>query len=91
MESLASVKGIIGESAVKHEVNLGVKRLRDLGLEVKFLEHAQKGMGYLADYPESRAQELIQAFKGFFNSYDFVQVSVEMILIGCCLICLRMR
>lgn len=60
--------GIIGESAVKHEVNLGVKRLRDLGLEVKFLEHAQKGMGYLADHPESRAQDLIQSgFQGFFN------------------------
>lgn len=66
--------GIIGESAVKHEVNLGVKRLRDLGLEVKFLEHAQKGMGYLADHPESRAQDLIQAFKD--SSIDMILCAI---------------
>lgn len=66
--------GIIGESAVKHEVNLGVKRLRDLGLEVKFLEHAQKGMGYLSDHPESRAQDLIQAFKD--SSIDMILCAI---------------
>ena len=38
--------GIIGESFVRHEVDLGLKRLKDLGLEVTFLEYAQKGMDY---------------------------------------------
>ena len=55
--------GIIGESFVRHEVELGLKRLKDLGLEVTFLEHAQRGMDYLKDHPESRAQDLIQAFE----------------------------
>lgn len=66
--------GIIGESTVKHEVNLGVKRLRDLGLEVKFLEHAQKGVGCLAAHPESRAQDLIQAFKD--SSIDMILCAI---------------
>ena len=34
--------GIIGENFVRHEVDLGLKRLKDLGLEVTFLEHAQR-------------------------------------------------
>ena len=55
--------GIIGESFVRHEFKLGLKRLKDLGLEVTFLEHAQKGMDYLKDHPKSRAQDLIQAFE----------------------------
>ena len=55
--------GIIGESFGRHEVELGLKRLKDLGLEVTFLEHAQRGMDYLKDHPESRAQDLIQAFE----------------------------
>ena len=55
--------GIIGENFVRHEVDLGLKRLKELGLEVMFLEHAQKGMDYLKDHPESRAQDLIQAFE----------------------------
>ena len=55
--------GIIGENSVRHEVELGLKRLKDLGLEVTFLEHAQRGMDYLKDHPESRAQDLIQAFE----------------------------
>ena len=55
--------GIIGENSVRHEVELGLKRLKDLGLEVTFLEHAQRGMDYLKDHPESREQDLIQAFE----------------------------
>jgi Uncharacterized proteins, homologs of microcin C7 resistance protein MccF len=55
--------GIIGESFVRHEVDLGLKRLKDLGLEVMFSENAQRGMDYLKDHPESRAQDLIQAFE----------------------------
>ena len=55
--------GIIGENFVRHEVDLGLKRLKELGLEVMFLEHAQKGMDYLKDHPKSRAQDLIQAFE----------------------------
>lgn len=49
--------------SLKHEVDLGLKRLKELGLEVMFLEHAQKGMDYLKDHPKSRAQDLIQAFE----------------------------
>jgi len=34
--------GIIGEDFVKHEVDLGVQRLKDLGLNPIFLPHSQK-------------------------------------------------
>ncbi|VUW97454.1 putative murein peptide carboxypeptidase [Streptococcus constellatus] len=66
--------GIIGENFVRHEVDLGLKRLKDLGLEVTFLEHAQKGMDYLEEHPESRAQDLIQAFED--SSIDMILCAI---------------
>lgn len=66
--------GIIGESFVRHEVDLGLKRLQDFGLEVMFLEHAQKGMDYLKEYPESRAQDLVQAFED--SSIDMILCAI---------------
>ena len=37
--------GIIGESFVRHEFKLGLKRLKDLGLEVTFFRACTKGNG----------------------------------------------
>ena len=54
--------GIIGEEFVKHEVDLGVQRLKDLGLEITFLPDAQKGLDYVKEHPEARAQDWIAAF-----------------------------
>lgn len=54
--------GILGESFVKHELDLGVKRLKDFGLEVEFLPNSLKGIDYIKENPEKRASDLLKAF-----------------------------
>ncbi|HIH3960427.1 TPA: S66 family peptidase [Streptococcus pneumoniae] len=54
--------GIIGEDFVKHEVDLGIQRLKDLGLNPIFLPHSLKGLDFIKDHPEARAEDLIHAF-----------------------------
>lgn len=54
--------GTIGEDFVKHELDLGIKRLREYGLNVKFMDHALKGMDYVKENPDKRAEDLMQAF-----------------------------
>ena len=49
--------GILGEDVVRHEVDLGVKRLKDYGIEVEFLPHALKGTDFIKNHPESRAED----------------------------------
>lgn len=55
--------GTIGEDFVKHEVEIGTKRLCDLGLRVTFMPHARKGIEYVKNHPEARAADLLQALK----------------------------
>lgn len=55
-------RGLLGEPFIAHELELGVKRLKDMGLEVRFAEHALCNMEYLEQHPEERAADLIQAF-----------------------------
>lgn len=55
--------GTIGEDFVKHEVEIGVKRLKDFGLNVSFMPHARKGMEYVKNHPAERAADLLQAFR----------------------------
>lgn len=55
--------GTIGEDFVKHEVEIGIKRLTDFGLTVKFMPHALKGMEYVKNHPGERATDLLQALK----------------------------
>ena len=54
--------GILGEAVIKHELDLGLKRLEDMGLEVCLLPHALKGMDYLRNHPDKRAEDLLEAF-----------------------------
>ena len=56
-------RGIIGESFVKHELDIGVSRLEKFGLKVKFMDHALKGLEYINNHPEMRAKDLIQAYQ----------------------------
>ncbi len=56
-------RGIIGEPFVKHETDLGVRRLEEMGLRVKFGAHALKGIDYLNAHPEKRAEDLLEAFR----------------------------
>lgn len=55
--------GTIGEAFAKHEVELGVSRLKDYGLKVKFMNNALKGHAYLKEHPEKRAEDLLHAFR----------------------------
>lgn len=55
--------GIIGEEFIQFEVDIGLRRLRDYGLAVKFMPHALKGLDYIREHPEKRAEDLLQAFR----------------------------
>ena len=55
--------GILGENFVRHEVDLGVKRLEHYGLNVRFMPHALMGLDHVSHHPEDRAADLLQAFR----------------------------
>ena len=55
--------GMLGESYARHELELGLKRLEEYGVKVKFTDHAMAGTAYLAAHPEARAADLLQAFR----------------------------
>lgn len=55
--------GTLGEDFVKHELEIGLKRLKGYGLTVHFMPHALKGMEYIKNHPENRAADLLQAFR----------------------------
>jgi len=55
-------RGIIGEPFVKHEIDIGLKRLEEYGIKVHFSKHALKGLDYIAKHPEDRAKDLLDAF-----------------------------
>ena len=55
--------GTIGKESVSFEVNIGVRRLEAMGLEVRFLPHARMGVAHLREHPEDRASDLLAAFR----------------------------
>ncbi len=55
--------GIIGEESVRFEVEIGLRRLEEMGLKVRFMPHARKGLDYVRDHPEKRAEDLLAAFR----------------------------
>lgn len=55
-------RGLLGEPFIKHELDLGIKRLKEYGLDVVVMPNALKGMEYLQKHPEDRASDLKQAF-----------------------------
>ncbi|MBO5564178.1 MAG: LD-carboxypeptidase [Lachnospiraceae bacterium] len=55
--------GTIGEDFVKHELEIGIKRLEDYGLQVRFMPHALKGIEYVKEHPDKRAADLLEAIK----------------------------
>ena len=54
-------RGILGEDFLHHELDLGLARLKEFGVRVKFLPHALDGLESLAAHPEHRAQDLLDA------------------------------
>ena len=57
------LSGIIGEPFVQFEVEIGLRRLEEYGLNVKFMPHARMGLEYVRDHPEERAEDLLAAFR----------------------------
>ena len=55
--------GVLGEDFVKHELDIGLKRLRGYGLNVRFMPHALAGMDWVKAHPEARAADLLAAFR----------------------------
>lgn len=55
--------GVLGEDFVRHEVEIGVRRLRDYGLTVRFMPHALKVIEYVKNHPGERAADLLQALR----------------------------
>lgn len=54
--------GILGEEYCKHELDLGIKRLKDMGLIPIVMPNALKGVQYLKENPIARAIDLKEAF-----------------------------
>lgn len=63
VEIVSLSSGIMGESFIAHEIEIGVKRLENMGLAVKFSKHALKGVEYIKSHPDKRAEDLIEAYK----------------------------
>ena len=55
--------GIVGEPFVQYEVEIGLRRLKEYGLNVKFMPYACKGLDYVREHPEKRAEDLLAAFR----------------------------
>ncbi len=62
VEIVSLSAGTIGEPFAAHELKRGTKRLEEMGLKVKFSKHALKGIDYIKNHPEDRAQDLIDAY-----------------------------
>lgn len=54
--------GMLGEEFCSHNIEIGVKRLKEYGLEPVFMPNALKGIEYLKEHPEARAEDLKCAF-----------------------------
>lgn len=54
--------GMLGEDFCSHNIEIGVKRLKEYGLEPVFMPNALKGIEYLKGHPEARAKDLKDAF-----------------------------
>ena len=55
--------GIIGEPFVQFETEIGDRRLKELGLNVRYMPHARMGLEYVSNHPEKRAEDLLAAFR----------------------------
>lgn len=54
--------GVLGEPFVAHELELGIKRLKEFGLEPVIMPNSLKGLDDLKSHPEARAEDLKTAF-----------------------------
>ena len=55
-------RGLLGMPFCKHELDIGIKRLKEFGLEPVIMPNALKDMDYIAKHPDERASDLKKAF-----------------------------
>ncbi len=55
--------GIVGEPFIRFEADIGIRRLKEYGLNIKFMPHALMGLDYIKENPDKRAEDLLQAFR----------------------------
>ncbi len=63
VEIVSLSRGVLGEPFLRHELEIGERRLREYGLKVKYSENALKGLDYIEKHPEKRAEDLLRAFE----------------------------
>ncbi|MFL8968753.1 S66 peptidase family protein [Helcococcus kunzii] len=67
--------GILGEDFTSHQREIAEKRLtEDYGLEVVYMPNSKKGIKYLDEHPEARAEDLKMAFKD--DSIDAIMCAI---------------
>lgn len=66
--------GILGEEFIRHELNIGLDRLKAYGIEVEFLPNALKGLDFIKENPEKRAEDLLAAFSD--DSIDMILCAI---------------
>ncbi|WP_191017937.1 S66 family peptidase [Treponema zioleckii] len=67
-------RGILGEPFIKHELDIGLKRLESYGIQVQTTPSALKGLEYVAKHPEERAKDLLNALKD--KSIDMILCAI---------------
>lgn len=55
-------RGLLGMPFCKHELDLGLQRLKEFGLDPILMPNALKDMDYIEAHPEARAEDLKKAF-----------------------------
>ncbi len=55
--------GLAGDSDYKYLTDIGLKRLHEFGVKVKFMPHALMGSEYISAHPDKRAEDLLTAFR----------------------------
>ena len=56
-------RGVLGEDFCKHQLKIGTERLEKMGLNVIFMPNSLKGLKYIEEHPEKRAEDLKEAFR----------------------------
>ena len=55
-------RGILGDIGCVQQVDIGVRRINELGLDICFTKHAFRGSDFIMSHPEARAADLKEAF-----------------------------
>ncbi len=55
-------RGVLGEEQCKHNLEIGTRRIKEIGLEPVFMEHTLKGLEFIENNSNARAYDLKKAF-----------------------------